>query len=90
MKKPFLCTLATFALLFQGTGVGVAAAPKATSKHHRHMAAHIARMCQDREARVMMLHELTNTPERKREVAHLLKDDSYFREMFGNETTGGG
>ena len=89
MKKSILLTLATCALLFQGTGV-VAAAPKSSSKQHHRMAAHIARMCQDREVRVMMLHELTNTPERKREVAHLLKDDSYFREMFGNETTGGG
>ena len=87
MKKTLLLAVATCALFAQVPG-GVQAAPE--SDKHKHHAAAIAEMCKEREVRLMMLRELTNSRERKMEVAHMLKDDSEFREVFGNLTTGGG
>lgn len=87
MKKTLLLAATACALFIQMPG-GVYAAPD-SDKHNRHTAA-IAEMCKDHEVRVMLLRELTNSRERKTEVARMLKDDSEFREMFGNLTTGGG
>ncbi|MBV9127174.1 MAG: hypothetical protein JO117_03705 [Verrucomicrobia bacterium] len=84
MKKSLLLTVATCALLIQLPNLQ--AAPESKEQHK----AKIAEMCQDHDVRMMMLHELTNSRERKMEVARMLKDDPEFREVFGNLTTGGG
>ena len=84
MKKTLLFTVAACALFIQVPGIQ--AAPQ-SKEHH---AKRIAEMCKDREVRIMMLHELTTCRERKQEVVRVLKADPEFREMFGNETTGGG
>ena len=38
-------------------------------------------MCENRAIRVMLLHELTCTPERKRETVKKPQEDPAFREM---------
>ena len=64
------------------------AAPKAAKKGG--MEAKMAEMLQTKENRMMAIHELMSTKERKMELAKALKADPEFREIFGNATTGGG
>lgn len=84
MKIPLLfiatvCTLLTQAAPLQ-------AAPKAKKT----MEEKISKMLETKENRMMVLHELMSTKERKMEMAKVLKADPEFREVYGNTTTGGG
>ena len=72
-NSSLLTTVATTCLLFtQLPGIQASPAEK------KPQAARIAQMCQNREVRLMLLHELTNTPERKQEVAQVLQDKGYY------------
>ena len=65
------------------------AAPKAARKGG--MEAKMSEMLRTKENRMMAVHELMSTKERKMELAKVLKADPEFREIFGNAaTTGGG
>ena len=64
-KKTLIFAIATGALL------NLTPAAQASPKDMQYRSAQIAAMCQDKEARMMMLHELTNTKERKIEVTKL-------------------
>ena len=81
MKLPILFTVVVCALLAQ-------AAPKT----EKGMGEKIAKMLdqETKENRMMALHELMKTKERKTEIAKVLKADAEFREVYGNATTGGG
>lgn len=85
MKIPLLLTL-TATCLALVTAAPVHAAPKGK----KDMAAKMSEMLSTRENRMMALHELMSTKERKMEMAKVLKADPEFRELYGNATTGGG
>ena len=82
MRLPILLSLFVGCTLLVPISAATAA-PKAKS-------AEIAKMLKDKDTRMMVLHELMSTKERKMEMAKVLKADPEFREAYGNATTGGG
>ncbi len=54
------------------------ASPEETKKAQ----AQIVEMCKNKDVRVMLLHELTCTPERKLETVKKLQEDPEFREVW--------
>ena len=90
MKLPHYFTIAgagALLLLMTTAPTTAHAAPKAKKAG---MEAKMAEMLQTKENRMMALHELMKTKERKTEIAKVLKADAEFREVYGNATTGGG
>ena len=75
--KPFVFLTAIAATLLPITPVAQAS-PEETKKAQTQ----IVEMCKNKEIRVMLLHELTCTPERKRETVKKLQEDPEFREMW--------
>ena len=45
-------------------------------------------MCKNREVRLMLLHELTNSPERKQETAKLLNERGFYVRYPNAKATG--
>lgn len=54
------------------------ASPKETKKAQ----SQIVEMCKNKDVRIMLLHELTCTPERKLETVKKLQEDPEFREVW--------
>lgn len=55
---------------------------QASPEETRKAQAQIVEMCKSKDVRVMLLHELTCTPERKLETVKKLQEDPEFREMY--------
>lgn len=84
MKKSLFLTIAACAVLLTGAP-GVVHASPASKKS---LATTITQTCRTREARLMMIHELTRTPERRQEVAKVLADKGYSVRFPSAEATG--
>lgn len=76
MKKTAFLIVAALALL--SLSPSAQAAPESTKKVQRQ----IVELCKDRQARIMLLHELTCTPERKSETVKKLQEDPELREVW--------
>ena len=84
MKTYLLVAVAACSLLAAGAPAASAAEGK------KHTQAEVSEMLKDKDMRMMVMHEMMSTKERKMEMAKMLKEDKEFREIFGNLTTGGG
>ena len=75
--KPFVLFAAVVTMLLP-TMPMAQASPEEVKKAQ----AQIVEMCKNKEIRLMLLHELTCTPERKRETVKKLQEDPEFRETW--------
>ena len=72
-------------IFFAATAVALSSimpAVQASPEETRKTQAQIVEMCKNKDIRVMLLHELTCTPERKLETVKKLQEDPEFREMW--------
>ena len=75
--KPFVFLAATAATL-----LSITPAAQASPEETKRAQAQIVEMCKNKDIRVMLLHELTCTPERKLETVKKLQEDPEFREVW--------
>ena len=76
MKKIAFLTAAIATLL------PLTPAAQASPEETKKVQSQIVEMCKNKDARVMLLHELTCTPERKLETVKKLQEDPEFREVW--------
>jgi hypothetical protein len=84
MMKSYLLVAVTACSLLAAGAPAANAAGKKMSK------AECAEMMNDKDNRMMFMHEMMSTKERKMEMAKMLKADKEFNQIYGNLTTGGG
>ena len=75
--KPFVLLAAVVTMLLP-----IMPTAQASPEEAKKAQAQIVEMCKNKEIRLMLLHELTCTPERKRETMQKLQEDPEFREMW--------
>ena len=71
-----------FLAAIAATLLPITPAAQASPKETKRAQAQIVEMCKNKEIRVMLLHELTCTPERKRETVKKLQEDPEFRDTW--------
>ena len=76
MKRLLLLTITAATLL------PIMPAAQASPEETRKAQAQIVEMCKNKDIRLMLLHELTCTPERKMETVKKLQEDPEFREVW--------
>ena len=75
--KPFLILAAVAATLLP-----IMPTAQASPEETRKAQAQIIEMCKNKDIRLMLLHELTCTPERKLETVKKLQEDPEFRDVW--------
>lgn len=78
--KPFVLLAALVTMLLP-----VMPATQASPEETKKAQSQIVEMCKNKEIRLMLLHELTCTPERKHETVKKLQEDTEFREVWDHD-----